>query len=153
MASALLTPPKPMETSQDPWVAWKTWKSEFLLVSTATRLNDQPKDVQAATLLVTIGEEARKAYSTFKFKEAEDRNVVEILIKKFDEHYKPATNLTFQEFLLGSRNQKAGETLNEWLTELRVLAKNCEFGDLEDRMLHPCKCSCNRQKYLLQMWG
>lgn len=102
-----------MEASQDPWIAWRTWKSEFLLFSTATKLNTQPKDVQAATLLVTIGEEARKAYSTFKFEEAEDRNDVEVLIKKFEEHYRPATNLTFQEFLFGSRNQKSGEPFNE----------------------------------------
>ncbi|XP_070381420.1 uncharacterized protein [Dermacentor albipictus] len=26
MASALLPPPKPMDPSHDPWIAWKTWK-------------------------------------------------------------------------------------------------------------------------------
>lgn len=106
-----------------------------MLFSTATQLSKQPEEVQAAALLITIGEEARKAYDTFKFTTDEERNSVEVLIQKFEEYYKPARNLTFQEFRFGSRDQKEGEPFNEWLTELRILAKNCEFGELEDRML------------------
>ncbi|XP_042143633.1 uncharacterized protein LOC115316197 [Ixodes scapularis] len=135
LPSTLLPPPKPLDTSGDAWLGWKNWKREFALFSTATQLSNQPEEVQAATLLITIGEEARKAYETFKFTTDEERNSVEVLIQKFEEYYKPATNLTFQEFRFGSRDQKEGEPFNEWLTELRILAKNCEFGELEDRML------------------
>lgn len=67
LPTTLLPPPKPLDTTGDVWLGWKTWKSEFELFSTATQLNKQPKEVQAATLLVTIGEEARKAYASFKF--------------------------------------------------------------------------------------
>ncbi|KAM7292185.1 uncharacterized protein ISCGN_025427 [Ixodes scapularis] len=135
LPSELLPPPKPLDTSGDAWLGWKNWKREFALFSTATQLSKQPEEVQAATLLITIGEEARKAYDTFKFTTDEERNSVEVLIQKFEARYKPATNLTFQEFRFGSRDQKEGEPFNEWLTELRILAKNCEFGELEDRML------------------
>nr|XP_037283835.1 uncharacterized protein LOC119176582 [Rhipicephalus microplus] len=133
--STLLPPPKPLDPSTDAWLAWKTWKSEFTLFSTATQLRKQPKEVQAATLLVTVGEEGRKAYNTFKFKDDADKNNVETLLEKFEEFYKPVTNLTFNEFRFGSRNQRPGECFNDWLTNLRLLAKNCEFGDLEDRSL------------------
>lgn len=133
--STLLPPPKPLDPSADAWLGWKTWKCEFTLFATATQLCKQPKEVQAATLLVTVGEEGRKAYSAFKFENEADRNNVDILLQKFEEFYKPVTNLTFNEFRFGSRDQKQGECFNDWLTDLRLLAKNCEFGDLEDRLL------------------
>ncbi|XP_040075346.1 uncharacterized protein LOC115328857 [Ixodes scapularis] len=130
-----LPPPKPLNTSGDTWLGWKTWKSEFTLFSTATQPSKQPKVVQAATLLVTIGEEGRKAYNSFKFETEEDRIDVNTLIRKFEDFYRPATNLTVQEFRFGSRDQKEGESFSDWLTELRILAKSCEFGELEERML------------------
>lgn len=43
--------------------------------------------------------------------------------------------MTFHEFRFGSRDRKQREPFNDWLTDLRLLAKNCEFGDLEDRLL------------------
>ncbi|KAM7293103.1 uncharacterized protein ISCGN_026233 [Ixodes scapularis] len=107
-----LPPPMPLNTSGDTWLGWKTSKSEFALFFTATRLSKQPKEVQAATLLVTIGEEGIKAYNSFKFETEED-------------FYGPATNLTFQEFRFGSRDQKEGESFSDWLIQLRTLAKNC----------------------------
>ncbi|XP_054918602.1 uncharacterized protein [Dermacentor andersoni] len=133
--STLLPAPKPLDTSDDAWLGWRTWKSEFELFATATQLTKQPTDVQAATFLVSIGEEGRKAFSTFKFDADEDRNDVKVLIKKFEDYYKPANNLTLHEFRFGSRDQKEGEPFNDWLIELKILAKNCEFGLLEDRML------------------
>lgn len=33
------------------------------------------------------------------------------------------------------RDQKPGGGLNEWLSELRMLVRNCEYGLLEERML------------------
>lgn len=133
--STLLPAPKPLDTSDDAWLAWKTWKSEFELFATATQLTKQPSDVQAATFLVSIGEEGRKAYSTFKFEAQEDKKDVQVLSKKFEDYYRPANNLTLHEFRFGSRDQKEGESFNDWLIELKILAKNCEFELLEDRML------------------
>ncbi|KAH9375995.1 hypothetical protein HPB48_010200 [Haemaphysalis longicornis] len=76
LPSTMLPPPKPLDTSGNAWHGWKTWKSEFTLFSTATQLTKQAQDVQAATLLVVIGEEARKVYSTFTFEAGEDKNTI-----------------------------------------------------------------------------
>lgn len=135
LPTTLLPPPKPLDTSRDAWLGWKTWKSEFELFSTATQLNKQPKEVQAATLLVTIGEEARKVFASFKFEPGEDTTDVTLIIKKFEDFYQPAKNLTYHEFCFGSRDQKEDESFNDWLVELRTLAQHCDFGDLEERML------------------
>ncbi|XP_064465332.1 uncharacterized protein K02A2.6-like, partial [Ornithodoros turicata] len=133
--TSILPPPKPLDVTGDLSKAWKLWKGDFRLFSTATNLKAQPKEVQAATFLVTLGEEGRKICNTLQFETEADRDDVDKLIEKLEEHCKPTLNLTYQEFLFGSRNQKEGERFDEWLTELRILAASCEFETLEKRML------------------
>nr|XP_037288928.1 uncharacterized protein LOC119181789 [Rhipicephalus microplus] len=133
--TTLLPPPKAMDTTGDVWRSWKTWRQEFELFATATYLNQQPKEVQAATFLMIIGEDARKTYSTLDFATDEEKSDVEVLKMKFEAFYKPALNLAYHEFRFGKCDQKDGESFNDWLTDLRVLAKSCEFGQLEERML------------------
>ncbi|KAM7297234.1 uncharacterized protein ISCGN_022387 [Ixodes scapularis] len=96
---------------------------------------DQPDKVQAATRLVCIREEGRRIYTTFTFDNEEGREKLEVLKNNFAAHMKPAFNLTYQEFISGKRDQKEGEKFDEWLTELRVLVHNCEYGDVEESML------------------
>ncbi|KAK8782784.1 hypothetical protein V5799_015874 [Amblyomma americanum] len=133
--TSLLPPPKALDTTGDVWHSWEAWKQEFELFSTATYLDQQPKEVQAATFLISIGEDARKTYSTFVFDAGEDKSDIAVLKRKFEAFYKPALNLAYHEFRFGKRDQKEDEHFNDWLTELRVLAKSCEFGELEERML------------------
>ncbi|XP_040061474.1 uncharacterized protein LOC120836570 [Ixodes scapularis] len=95
----------------------------------------QPDKVQAATHLVCIGEEGRRIYTTFTFDNEEDREKLEVLKNKFAARMKPAINLKYHEFIFGKRDQKEDEKFDEWLTELRVLVRNCEYGDAEERML------------------
>lgn len=133
--TTLLPPPKALDITGDVRQSWKTWRQEFELFATATYLNQQPKEVQAATFLMIVGEDARKTYSTFDFATDEEKSDVEVLKVKLEAFYKPALNLAYHEFRFGKRDQKDGESFNDWLTDLRVLAKSCELGQLEERML------------------
>lgn len=135
MASSIISPPKPLDSTGDAFHSWTVWKKDFDLYATATKLKEQAKEVQAATFLMAIGEEARRSFYTFTFENDDDKRDIKILTEEFEAHFKPTTNLTFNEFRFGSRNQQEGESFNDWLTELRTLAQQCEFGALEDRML------------------
>lgn len=132
--TTLLQPPKPLDISGDMWRNWKTWKCEFRLFSKATFLNRQPKEVQAATLLMIVGEDARKTFSTFTFASEDQKQDVDTIIEMFDSFYRPAANLTY-EFVFGTKDQKEGELFNAWLTDIRVLANNCQFDLLKERLL------------------
>lgn len=133
--TTLLPPPRALDTRGDVWQSWGTWRQEFDLYATATYPSQQPKEVQAATFLMVIGEDARRTCNTFVFNEGEDKSDIEVLKRKFEAFYKPSLNLAYHEFRFGSRDQKEGESFNEWLTELRILAKSCEFAEMEERML------------------
>lgn len=85
--------------------------------------------------MISIGEDARRTYSTFVFEAGEEKSDIEVLKGKFEAFYKPALNLVYHEFRFAKRDQKENEQFNDCLTELRVLAKSCEFDELEERML------------------
>lgn len=104
--TSLLPPPKPLDMASEPWNAWKKWLMEFELFAVATHLMDQPDKVQAATLLVYIGEEGRRIYTTFTFDNEEDREKLEVLKNKFAAHMKPAINLTTTNSSLGKETKK-----------------------------------------------
>lgn len=124
--TSLLPPPKRRDTTEDAWHNWQVWKREFELFSTATLHTRQLKVLQAATLLMTIGEKARKAYSSFTFNKQVERYDAKLLIAKFEECFKPASNLVYQQFRFGTRDPEE-EGFSVKLTELRVSAKHCEF--------------------------
>lgn len=48
---------------------------------------------------------------------------------------KPTINFTYHESVLAKRDQRPSERFDDWLTELKVLVRNCEYGHLEERML------------------
>ncbi|KAH9374485.1 hypothetical protein HPB48_000804 [Haemaphysalis longicornis] len=81
---------------------------------------------------MAIGEEARRASCTFTFESDDQKKDLNVLMEKFEAHFKSATNLTFNEFRFGSTNQHEGESFTDWLSELKTLAKSCEFGVLEE---------------------
>lgn len=71
-----------------------TWKGELEQFSTTTLLSLQPKEVQAATFLITIGEDEERAFSTFTFHTEDEKKGARVLKEKFKNFYKPAKNLT-----------------------------------------------------------
>lgn len=112
-----------------------TQRQEFKLFATVTCLNQQTQEVQAATFLIVIGQDARKTYSTFVLEKGEEKSDIGVLKKELVASCKPSLNLAYHEYRFEIRHQHDGESFNDWLTELRVLAKSCEFGEMEERML------------------
>ena len=54
------------------------------------------------------------------------------MISKFEECCTPKKNVTYE--------QGATETVDAYVTELRKLAKICEFGDFLDSVFDLCSC-------------
>lgn len=57
------------------------------------------------------------------------------IVKKFDEHCTPSVNETVERFRFFSRNQGPSEGIDSYVTELKVLAKTCNFGTLRDTLI------------------
>ena len=56
-------------------------------------------------------------------------------VKLLTEHYRPTPSETFQRFKFHSRSRKPGESVANFVAELRALAEFCNFGSSLEAML------------------
>ena len=69
-------------------------------------------------------------YNTFSFEEGEDKEDVTTLLKKLSDHFMPKKNVAYERHIFTTRLQKEGETLDQYITDLRSEVSSCEFGVL-----------------------
>ena len=72
------------------------------------------------------------SFSNFVWTSEGDRNKIEAVEEKFNDHCAPLTSRHFYRFLFIERKQHEGETVNEFCSDLKTQAKNCDLGDKED---------------------
>lgn len=113
---------------------WKKFKQRFELYMVASGLKDKDPEIQCSTLLHIIGEDALDIYNTFEIA-AQDRNKLDVLMKKFTAHFIPQKNVTYERHVFNTTSQKPGETIDQFVTELRNKAETCEFGVLCDSLI------------------
>ncbi|KAK9722122.1 hypothetical protein QE152_g19807 [Popillia japonica] len=58
----------------------------------------------------------------------EEKDKLESLVKRFEEHFKPRSNLAHELFIGG---QQPNESVDQFITETINRTKNCELGTLE----------------------
>ena len=88
------------------------------------QLNRQTEEYRIALFLYAIGPQAVKTYNGFDL--SEDKRNVNAIIAGFDRYNIGETNETFERSLLNKREQK-GESIDQYVTELRILAQLCNF--------------------------
>ena len=54
---------------------------------------------------------------------------------KFEAFCNPQKNVTWECHLFNTRNQQLGETINQYVTDLKTKAKSCEFGTLSGSLI------------------
>ena len=86
--------------------------------------------LQVATLLAIIGKEANKVFRTFTFSSPDDATKIEPVLRKFEEYCIPRENTIYERFLFFTRDQRESETIDQYLTELRQIAANCDFESI-----------------------
>ena len=75
-----------------------------------------------------------------------DKNFSEIVALVRD-HHQPRPSTIVQRFNFHTRIQKSGETISEFVAELRKLSEYCEFQDtLEDMLRDRLVCGCRDQR-------
>ena len=127
--------PKPLDVDGDRADNWKIWKQRWDNYCIITGLLDQPEDYKCAMLLHSIGIESMRIFNGLKFSDGEDRNKKADVIKKFDQHFLGQTQEFFERFQFNRRNQESGESIDEYVSVLRNMAKTCGFCDCMRELL------------------
>ena len=60
---------------------------------------------------------------------------LEPVMAKFDEYLSPKKNITYLRFRFFSYNQADGQTIDEFVTELKARSQHCEFGTLQESLI------------------
>lgn len=115
---------------------WKTWKTSFELYMMASGGDEKEDKVKIAVLLHVAGEETQKAFAGLSLTDAE-KKVFATVMEAIEGHYAPQTNneKSVQSFTFHRRPQGTTETFDTFVTDLKTIAKKCQFGAAEDRML------------------
>lgn len=113
---------------------WKNWRDEFVLYLDLTMAEaDDKQKVKLFSYLV--GESGRELLDTLMGDTARDAWRIEDIVTKFDDHCNPSVNEIVERYCFFTRNQGASENIDSYVTELRLLAKTCNFGTLRDSLI------------------
>ncbi|GFO22882.1 hypothetical protein PoB_004938700 [Plakobranchus ocellatus] len=109
------------------WRKWKQSMQLYLDLAMKTKSDEE----KCTAFLYLIGTEGREIFNTFNLGEQKLQN----LIDAFDNYCKPKENITVERYKFNSRNQTRTETFDQYVTDLKNLAKNCKFGNLQDELI------------------
>lgn len=109
---------------------WRTWRKRFEIYSVASELIEKPENIQCARLLHLMGDQGINISETFLYGDDEE-NKIEILKQKFQDYFVPRKNLLYERHKFFTYRQTV-ETTEQFATELKKRALQCEFDKMED---------------------
>ena len=144
-----LTPPEVLNLEGNVAENWRRWKQKFEIFSLASGLSRKDAKIQAATLLHVAGTDALEIYNTFNWESDDDKCKVDKITEKFDEYCNPRKNITWERHKFNTRNQQVGETIDQYVTDLKTKAQTCEFANLKESLIRDrivCGIICDRTR-------
>ena len=104
----------------------------------AATCSGKPEGERVAIFMCMIGKDCQEVKDTFEFQREEDGSDIvttKILFEKFEAYCKPIRNLVVHRHRFLTRDQQPGESIDQFVTELRTLAASCEWGELKDDLI------------------
>lgn len=122
------------QTGSQVYEGWKAFLfqfSNFLLAFGHSEAEDKKK---VALLLHMLGPEVIHIYNSFNLGDSTKVKYAD-LVKKFENFFSPKKNVSLERHTFFTRKQKAGESIESYVTDLKVLAGTCEFKELKDSLV------------------
>ena len=91
--------------------------------------------MQVAILLNCACEKARDIFDAFSIQVDNEATTCKVVLDRFKTYSNSKRRPAFESYKFWKRQQAIGEPIDKWLTELRILASNCDFGAAADRQL------------------
>ena len=105
---------------------WKLYKQQWKNYEIMAHLNRQTEEYRIALFLYSIGPQALETYNGFNLSH-EDKLNLDGIITAFDRYTIGETKETLQYYLFKKREQQEGESIDQYVTELRIVLgiKDC----------------------------
>ena len=108
---------------------WRKFKQRLTLYLQALGWDTKP-DAQKTAL-----PQAVEVFNTFVFASEDDNEKSDKVVEKFDEHCSPKKNETFKRYVFRSHTQVQADSFDAFVTDLKLKAGTCNFGQLKDSMI------------------
>ena len=112
---------------------WRKFKRHCELMFSGP-LSGKSDAAKCSYLLIWTGEKGQDVFSTWTLTDAE-ANKPKVYLDKFENYIQQSANPIFARYIFHKRNQADGETIESYVTQLKVIAKDCEFETLEDHLV------------------
>ncbi|VDI30124.1 Hypothetical predicted protein [Mytilus galloprovincialis] len=112
--------------------AWKSFKqhTEFWFAGPLAKTAEAQK---CNYLMIWIGNKGRDIYSTWDLSE-DDKKKPDVHYQNFEKHVRPKSNKICSRYKFLSRVQKEIDTFEEYLTDLKILVKDCVYATPEEML-------------------
>ena len=115
---------------------WSLWKSRWTSYAAVTKLGSEDEDYQLEVFRYCVDDNILELIDKgLSFDAPEDRKKLDKVLEQLDVHFAGAQNEIYDSFKFFTRQQEEGESLRAYINHLKVLAKSCNFGSLENRMI------------------
>ena len=98
-------------------------------------LEKKLEEAKCNCFMLWIGEKGREIFSIWDVS-VEDRKCVQTYYNGFEAYCKPKTNTVYNRFFFKSRTQGDSETFDQFVTEVKLLVKDCQYPlDIQDELI------------------
>ena len=133
MAGLGLDQPAPLSMQGNVADNWEKFKRRFLIYFAAIgQKKEKDEDKKIAIFCHIAGDEAIEFLSTVP---EDDRKTLEAVLEVFDGYCCPKKNITVERFKFNTAVQTGTESVQAYVTRLKILASSCEFGDIRDDLI------------------
>ena len=115
--------------------SWRKWEQQFRIYFQAAEVEKKSRQTQIAILLNVAGPEALETFNTFALDMQSEDVTLDGVLTRFRSYCQPRRNVVYERYRFWARNQLNGETVDQWVTDLRTRAATCEFGDQRDMII------------------
>ena len=109
-------------------------------------LREKSEAEKFSYLLIWVGEKGRDIFNTWAELEEGDSNKLKPLYVRFEQQVSPKANPIFARYKFYNRIQGQAEPVEQFITESKLLAKDCAFQDSEDMIRDRIVFGTNSQK-------
>ena len=135
--SPCLAVPAKFRLTSDTATTWKTFKQKFELYILAGGYNQRPENEKVALLLTIGGDEMIDIFNSFEWAIIGNKEKYDPVIAKFDDYFTPKQHFSelTARYKFNGTVQGTSESLDSFITKLRNIAKDCDFGDQKDQLI------------------
>ena len=113
---------------------WPKWRRRFAQYLAATGLESEGDTRKISTLLYCMGEEGDDVLTSMNITAA-GRKKFDTVLSKFDAFFDVRKNVIYERARFNQRNQKEGETAEQYITVLYGLIETCNYSGLKEEIL------------------